>query len=190
MAKAEKPLLTRRQMEVLGLLQQGLNIKDIADELYVSPKTVGGYLNSIYHAFGVHNWFDALRYALDSKMLEPLTADQHCVNNDRNLASFGLTKREKQALALIMQGMNTKAAAQVLEIAKRTVDYHLSNVWDKLEVGGRKEALALVTRVGALEELFQTVLPTAQQQLFDQPVPMVAAPMVSAAGCECATSAH
>ena len=40
--------LTRRQLEILSLLAQGLSNAAISEKLYLSPKTVDSHIGSIY----------------------------------------------------------------------------------------------------------------------------------------------
>lgn len=47
--------LTRREIEVLQLLAEGLSNKAIAEKLTVSPLTVRTHLASVYRKFGVRN---------------------------------------------------------------------------------------------------------------------------------------
>ena len=47
---------------------------------------------------------------------------------------FGLTKREKQILSLILQFKNNKDIADELQISKRTAEVHRFNLMKKLEV--------------------------------------------------------
>ena len=52
---ASQPLLTRRQIEVLGVLAQGCSNKQIAQILSISDSTVSMHLNAAFQALGVHN---------------------------------------------------------------------------------------------------------------------------------------
>lgn len=47
--------LTRREIDVLQHLAEGLSNKEIADRLTMSPRTVKTHLRSIYRKFGVRN---------------------------------------------------------------------------------------------------------------------------------------
>jgi two-component system, NarL family, response regulator DevR len=51
-----------------------------------------------------------------------------------------LTKQEKNVLALIAQGWRTAKIAQELFISPRTVETHLSHIFEKLGVSSRTEA--------------------------------------------------
>jgi DNA-binding NarL/FixJ family response regulator len=53
--RAERPLLTRRQLEVVGLIARGLTSQEIADDLGVRPKTVENYKQRLFARLGVQN---------------------------------------------------------------------------------------------------------------------------------------
>ncbi|HMS54897.1 MAG TPA: response regulator transcription factor [Fimbriimonadaceae bacterium] len=61
-----------------------------------------------------------------------------------------LTKREIEVLSLIAQGHSSKEAADVLFVSKRTVDFHLANIYDKLQVNNRVQAFRAATRLGLI----------------------------------------
>ena len=45
-----------------------------------------------------------------------------------------LTKREVEVLTLVIEGKSSKEVADLLFVSKRTVDFHLANIYDKLQV--------------------------------------------------------
>jgi two-component system, NarL family, nitrate/nitrite response regulator NarL len=55
--------LTRRELEVLVLLTEGLGQTDIADQLVVSRKTVGNHIEHILRKLGVHSRAQAVACA-------------------------------------------------------------------------------------------------------------------------------
>ena len=61
-----------------------------------------------------------------------------------------LTKREVEVLNLISQGFSSKHAAERLYVSKRTVDFHLANIYDKLQVNNRVQAFRAATRLGLI----------------------------------------
>ncbi len=57
--------LSAREAEVLRLVSQGMTNAQIAQELYLSPRTVNAHLNSTYHKIGVGSRSAAVRFALE-----------------------------------------------------------------------------------------------------------------------------
>lgn len=53
-----------------------------------------------------------------------------------------LTAREVQVLHLVARGMSNREIADNLELAAGTVKRHLSNIFEKLQVGNRTRAVA------------------------------------------------
>lgn len=52
---AAHSILSKREVDIMELLQQGVSIPDIADMLYISKNTVKRHLQNIYRKFDVHN---------------------------------------------------------------------------------------------------------------------------------------
>jgi DNA-binding CsgD family transcriptional regulator len=70
-----------------------------------------------------------------------------------SLRLLGLTSREAEVLAGIMQGQNSQAIAQHLQINIRTVRKHLENIYRKLRVQSQTEAVAkALEQLGALNQ--------------------------------------
>jgi DNA-binding NarL/FixJ family response regulator len=61
-----------------------------------------------------------------------------------------LTEREMEVLRLAAKGMSNNEIAQVLVLSIRTVQGHLSNIFSKLQVGSRTEAVLYALRKGWL----------------------------------------
>ncbi len=61
--------LTRREVEVLRLVAQGMTNAQVAQELYVSPRTVNAHLNSVYHKLEVRSRSAATRFAVEHGLL-------------------------------------------------------------------------------------------------------------------------
>jgi DNA-binding CsgD family transcriptional regulator len=51
-----------------------------------------------------------------------------------------LTEREAQVLRWLVEGKSGKKIASLLAISKRTVDFHIANLYDKLQVSNRVQA--------------------------------------------------
>jgi len=64
----ENPL-SARETEVLKLLSQGLNYKDVAEEIYLSPHTVKTHIKNIYSKLHVNNRAEAIYKAIKQKLI-------------------------------------------------------------------------------------------------------------------------
>lgn len=63
-------------------------------------------------------------------------------------AAEPLTRREREILTLLADGLGNKAIAARLGISDHTVKAHVGAIFDKLHVGTRAEAVALGLRLG------------------------------------------
>ena len=63
-----------------------------------------------------------------------------------------LTGREIDVLHLLKEGKTNKEMGQVLNISSRTVQTHLANIYRKLKVSNRTEALSYATQAGLFEQ--------------------------------------
>jgi len=55
--------LTAREQEVMALLAQGLTTSQVAEKLFISPKTVENHRSNIMRKLGLHSTFELIRYA-------------------------------------------------------------------------------------------------------------------------------
>lgn len=60
---ASNGVLTRREIEILHLIASGLNTKDTAERLHVSPATVRNHVQNILGKLGAHSRLEAVAYA-------------------------------------------------------------------------------------------------------------------------------
>jgi len=59
-----------------------------------------------------------------------------------------LTAREKEILQLLARGVTTNNLAQELDLSESTVKTHIRNIFTKLNVSTRTEAIAVAVRIG------------------------------------------
>ena len=59
---------------------------------------------------------------------------------------FGLTSREMEALACLVQGLSNNAIAKQLSLSIRTVEHHIASILQKMGVQSRNEAVALALK--------------------------------------------
>ena len=61
-----------------------------------------------------------------------------------------LTAREQEVLRLLARGLRNKEIATRLVVSERTVNFHLANIYQKLNVSGRTEALSKALEQGLI----------------------------------------
>lgn len=59
-----------------------------------------------------------------------------------------LTDREIEVLKLVLEGKSNKEVGALLCCSKRTVDFHLARVYQKLDVSNRVQAMRRVAHMG------------------------------------------
>jgi PAS domain S-box-containing protein len=61
--------LSRRELEVLHLMAEGLNTADIAERLHVSRATIRNHVQNIFGKLAVHSRLEAVAYASKHRLL-------------------------------------------------------------------------------------------------------------------------
>ncbi|MEI9918415.1 MAG: response regulator transcription factor [Bacteroidota bacterium] len=61
--------LTKREYEVLGLIAAGKTIKELAENLFISPKTVETHRSHIMEKLGLVNTAGLIKYAIKNKII-------------------------------------------------------------------------------------------------------------------------
>lgn len=115
------PYLAARAQVLLGLAHRSLGDQDGAASSFAAARAS----------------FEELEAGPDLAALTRLFGDE---------APFGLTPREREVLAGLATGDTNRVIGERLGISDRTVDRHVSNVFDKLGVTSRAEAVALAVR--------------------------------------------
>jgi DNA-binding NarL/FixJ family response regulator len=64
------PRLTDREMEVLQLVAEGLNNREIGQRLFISENTVKNHIRNILEKLHLHSRMEAVVYAVREKMIE------------------------------------------------------------------------------------------------------------------------
>lgn len=72
--RAEKFNLTKREIEILGEVSSGASYHQIAEKLFISPKTVRKHIENIYSKLHVHNKVEAIQKAMRHKIISGVFA--------------------------------------------------------------------------------------------------------------------
>ncbi|MBW7937183.1 MAG: response regulator transcription factor, partial [Flavobacteriales bacterium] len=62
--------LSKREIEILEKIAAGKNYQEIADMLFISPKTVRKHIENIYQKLRVHNKVEAINLARKNKLIQ------------------------------------------------------------------------------------------------------------------------
>ncbi len=62
--------LTKRELEVLALVAEGMSNKDIGNSLQISPRTVDSHRTNIRNKTGIKNIAGMIRFAYKHKLIQ------------------------------------------------------------------------------------------------------------------------
>jgi DNA-binding NarL/FixJ family response regulator len=62
--------LTDREVEVLRLISRGRSNREVAQQLFISPKTVGRHVENLYAKIGVSSRAAAAVFAMEHRLLD------------------------------------------------------------------------------------------------------------------------
>jgi DNA-binding NarL/FixJ family response regulator len=81
-------------------------------------------------------------------LIQPTLASRLFSRFGKQSRSETLTAREHDVLQLLARGLRNKEIAARLYVSERTVNFHLANIYQKLNVSGRTEALSKALEQG------------------------------------------
>jgi DNA-binding NarL/FixJ family response regulator len=140
-------------VEIAVQLQPDIVLLDITDLAEAIRAGANGYLLKSLDADEFLELLEGLQRgeaAITRKMTTKLMAGMaHPVDEDPD-PLLSLTPREIELLGFVQQGLSNLAIAQQLLISENTVKYHLKNIFQKLGVQNRTEAVAHAYRAGLL----------------------------------------
>jgi len=133
--------LSSREMTILTWITHGKTNWDIAKILGVSERTVRFHVESIFAKLDVTSRSQAIAAMINQEV----TAD---TRKEASEAPPPLSGRELTILGLVGAGKTNWEIAQILGVSDQTVRFHLENIFTKLNVTNRAEAIkAYATRI-------------------------------------------
>jgi DNA-binding NarL/FixJ family response regulator len=112
------------------------------DEEYVRGALDAGAAGYLSKTAPGRKLVEAVRaVAAGTTVLEPAMMTRLLSEPGSRRAANGLTDRELAVLKLLAEGLHNKQVAKRLGISMRTVERHCDNIYDKLGVGSRTEAV-------------------------------------------------
>ncbi|MEO7964405.1 MAG: response regulator transcription factor [Gemmatimonadaceae bacterium] len=89
---------------------------------------------------------DAIRQVHRGQLVFPVAAKRWLLGKSTSSDPRQLTEREESVLALLAEGTTNAEIARRLRVSENTVKFHLQNLYMKLSVGNRTEAVAVYLR--------------------------------------------
>jgi len=87
-------------------------------------------------------------YIPPEALARPAANDAKAPTRPTSPAEFGLTERQLEVLALMMQGKSNKVISRLLDVAEPTVKHHVTAILKALNVANRTEAVIAAASLG------------------------------------------
>jgi DNA-binding NarL/FixJ family response regulator len=124
------------------------------DREHVIPLLEAGAIGYLPKTVSLNELLEAIRAASRSEsVLPPSIASvvvRHLARETAEPEQPALTSRELEVLCLVAQGLSNHQVARRLCLSVRTIEAHLTHIYNKLGVGSRTEAALLAERKGWL----------------------------------------
>ena len=89
---------------------------------------------------------DTIRATFQGKIVFSSEVGAHLVSPPQPVVNFHLTDRELEVLVHLAEGLTNQQTAQKLSISQSTLKFHMTNIFQKLGVQTRSEALVLAAK--------------------------------------------
>ena len=89
---------------------------------------------------------ETVQATFQGKMVFSPDIVEQLVSPSQPAVDFQLTDRELEVLVLLAEGMTNQQSAQRLSISVSTLKFHMNNIYEKLGVQTRSEALVLAAK--------------------------------------------
>jgi two-component system, NarL family, response regulator LiaR len=123
-------------------------LTSFGDRELVREALAAGALSYLLKNVSAEDLAEAIRSASSGRSTLAAEAVQALVQPEPTAPTFGvdLTPREREVLALMVQGLTNPEIAGRLVVSRSTAKAHVSNVLSKLGVSNRAEAVALAVQ--------------------------------------------
>jgi DNA-binding NarL/FixJ family response regulator len=144
-----------RQMKQLNPDTRVLLLSSLDREDYLYETLRAGADGYVLKDIAAHELAQAVRTVARGEVLvQPQIAgrliSRFGKQGQANYTHEALTAREQEVLRLLARGLRNKEIAARLIVSERTVNFHLANIYQKLNVSGRTEALSKALEQGLI----------------------------------------
>jgi DNA-binding NarL/FixJ family response regulator len=125
------------------------------DSEHVIPLLEAGAVSYLPKTVSLNELLEAIRATSQGESVLPPSVASVVVkrlSGDVDIeGKVGLTEREMEVLRLVADGLTNDQVAQRLHLSTRTIEAHLTHIYNKLNVSSRTEAALLAMRKGWLK---------------------------------------
>ncbi|HTF30833.1 MAG TPA: response regulator transcription factor [Flavitalea sp.] len=132
---------------LLNWLKLRLIVLDHAFEVYI------GSIALIFTALGIWLALKLTRPKVQTLVVEKVvykSKSADCIINTAELEKLNISKREVEVLQLMAQGMSNQEIAEQLFVSLSTVKTHSNNLFEKLDVKRRTQAIEKARKLGLI----------------------------------------
>ena len=134
---------TIRQIKANGWPVQVIALTSFDDQDMVQTAVQAGAVGFLHKDVHADKLAEAIRKAAKGQATLDAAATEALIQSSRQSPTPNLTPREKEVLAMLVEGKTNKEIGQSLHISLGTVRLHVSNILAKLDVTNRTEAVSL-----------------------------------------------
>ena len=153
--------LTKPEQRLILLIAEGCSDSQLAESLACDAEVIDTLHSSVLQKLGLSNRSQLMEYAGAQKWFsgqEGVEQAMHHASKEGHFAPAAqpllepLTARETDTLKLLGQRLYNKEIADQLCVSVETVKTHLKNIFQKLNVTNRREAIAKAEQLGLIDD--------------------------------------
>lgn len=109
-----------------------------------------GIIALMFTSLGIWLALKLTKPKIETQIIEKPIFTDSFVLNEKELNKLGLSKRELDVLQLMAEGLSNQEIAEKLYVSLNTVKTHTSNVFEKLDVKRRTQAIEKAKRLSLI----------------------------------------
>ncbi|MCE7987826.1 MAG: DNA-binding response regulator [Caldilinea sp. CFX5] len=140
-----------QEVEAAGLPVRVLALSAHDDEVYIMNLLANGAAGYLTKEEALDTIIDAIHGVANGEegwLSRRVAARMATLTRKKQRDLIDLTEREEEVLNLVADGWTNNRIATELSLSERTVRFHLTNIYDKLGVSSRAEAISWAIKRG------------------------------------------
>jgi two-component system, NarL family, response regulator LiaR len=109
-----------------------------------------GIIAIIFTALGIWLAHKLTKPKIETQIVEKPVFTDRFILNEAELDKLGLSKRELEVLQLMSEGLSNQEIAEKLFVSLNTIKTHTSNLFEKLDVKRRTQAIEKAKRLSLI----------------------------------------